>query len=79
MIATTQSGSVYEIDIEKKQIRRLSGQADPTPRQGKDGEWKEYAVLLGRVEVGAPIIITWEIEDQIFRTTITSKVVSVQE
>lgn len=46
----TESGSTYEVDEENKRVRRLAGKADPTPRQGKDGEWKSYkahAVCLG--------------------------------
>ncbi len=55
---TTISGSVYEVDTESKKIRRLNGKADPTPRQGKDGEWQSYLNDLV-VEKGAAVWIQW--------------------
>lgn len=55
----TASGSVYEVDQEKKQVRRLNGVNDPTPRQGQDGEWRTYKsmtpILVDRV-----VIIVWD-------------------
>lgn len=38
----TISGSLYEVDDENCNVRRLIGIEDPTPRQGEDGEWKEF-------------------------------------
>ncbi len=38
----TLSGSLYEVDDEASKVRRLIGVSDPTPRQGKDGEWKAF-------------------------------------
>jgi hypothetical protein len=38
----TATGSVYELDQLEKKVRRLTGVENPTPRQGTDGEWKEY-------------------------------------
>lgn len=55
---TTISGSLYEVDLDNKKIRRLNGKADPTPRQGKDGEWQGYLNNL-TVVVGEPVIIAW--------------------
>jgi len=56
----TQSGSVYEINTDSKKIRRLNGKADPTPRQGKDGEWRTYASLYPEIpKVGEQLLITW--------------------
>lgn len=45
MIHVTKSGSVYEVDVPGKRVRRLHGEQDPTPRQGKDGEWRAYAAM----------------------------------
>jgi hypothetical protein len=45
MIVKTKTGSVYEIDEQNKRVRRMQGVIDPTPRQGKDGEWKEYKTV----------------------------------
>lgn len=56
---TTVTGSVYEVDTEGKKIRRLQGKKDPTPRQGKDGEWRGYLNDL-EVKVGASVWIQWE-------------------
>lgn len=54
----TESGSVYEFDMAAKHIRRLNGTADPTPRQGKDGEWRSFESLTP-IKVGQPVLITW--------------------
>jgi len=55
---TTISGSLYEVDTENKKIRRLNGKKDPTPRQGKDGEWRGYLGELS-VTIGQPVWIIW--------------------
>ena len=54
----TETGSLYEVDQENKKIRRLNGKRDPSPRQGKDGEWQGYLNDLSIV-VGEPVIIAW--------------------
>lgn len=54
----TETGSQYEINTEAKQIRRLSGTANPTARQGKDGEWKTYD-SLSPIQVGEQVVIFW--------------------
>lgn len=55
----TASGSVYEVDQEKKQVRRLNGVNDPTPRQGQDGEWRIYKSITP-IAVGYVVIIVWD-------------------
>lgn len=55
----TESGSVYEVDHDNKRVRRLSGVKDPTPRQGKDGEWKTYVELNTELFPGCLFFI-WE-------------------
>lgn len=56
----TESGSCYEVNTDSKKIRRLKGQADPTPRMGKDGEWRPYADMLpDPVKVGSNVLIIW--------------------
>lgn len=55
----TKSGSMYEVDTSAKRIRRLIGMVDPTPRQGKDGEWRVYADLFPSPTVGKSVIIAW--------------------
>jgi hypothetical protein len=67
---TTRSGSVYQVDTANQKVRRLEGEADPTPRQGKDGEWKSYEwigclsdyILVGnegKIKVGEGALIVW--------------------
>jgi hypothetical protein len=79
--------SRYEIDLEGKRIRRLTGLFAPTPRQGADGHWRGYQVLVPEPPaVGEPMMILWAIEiaDEdadwypVARTTMTSDVVSVE-
>jgi hypothetical protein len=82
MIFTTESGSVYEV-VDNK-VRRLSGDKNPTPRIGTDGEWKK-ALSVSEPTVGLPVFITWENDIQpapIFGTipaTLTSKVISINK
>jgi hypothetical protein len=54
----TVSGSTYEVDQEAKRIRRLSGTRPAQPRQGNDGEWKDYEAL-SPIEVGSCLVIAW--------------------
>lgn len=58
MIFRTISGSSYEVDQEKKKIRRLYGKLPSTARQGQDGEWKSFADL-SELTIGRPVIIVW--------------------
>lgn len=73
----TISGSLYEVNEEENKVRRLIGVKDPTPRQGKDGEWRVY-VKISSIVPGRPVMITWRIdsEEEFFwlRTTQTSAV-----
>ena len=46
--------STYEVDTEKKLVRRMEGVFSPTPRQGEDGEWKEYHWIGYPWDAGAP-------------------------
>ena len=57
---TTVSGSVYEVNTDSKQIRRLNGAKDPTPRQGPDGQWRAYSdIAPDPPKVGASVAIRW--------------------
>lgn len=38
--------SMYELDTENKQIRRLTGNNAPTPCQGDDNEYKTYSEII---------------------------------
>lgn len=39
---STKSGSLYEVDVALKRIRRITGSHDPTGRQSADGTWQDY-------------------------------------
>lgn len=57
---TTESGSLYEVDEKAKKIRRLNGVKNPTPRTGKDGQWRTYRELHpDPVTVGRGVVIVW--------------------
>ena len=85
---TTETGSIYEVNTDSKQIRRLNGAKDPTPRQGKDGEWRSYLTIFpSPIKVGLGVIIRWGNDTALLPgtepgsavpTTITSTVVSVE-
>jgi hypothetical protein len=68
--------SAYEINKKTKQIRRLSGVSNPTPRQGKDGEWKKYE-SISEIKLNYPITIIWCVEEGIIKTTVTSNIVKI--
>lgn len=55
---TTQTGSVYELDDAAKRVRRLTGRAEPTPRQGVDGRWRTY-VDRTELRAGLPVVFAW--------------------
>jgi hypothetical protein len=38
--------SMYELDVENKQVRRLIGTKEPTYNQGNDGEYKQYSEIV---------------------------------
>lgn len=75
---TTISGSLYEVDQENKKIRRLNGNADPTPRQGKDGEWRGYLNDL-HIEVGQSVVIAWADSHQLTEETMSLLGISEKE
>lgn len=88
---TTATGSVYEVNTDSKQIRRLTGVKDPTPRQGKDGEWRTY-IDTTPIKVGQQLLIRWGDDTEaspegkileadgmaVIKTTITSPVASIE-
>lgn len=56
----TASGSMYEVDTDAKKIRRLIGKDNPTPRMGKDGEWRSYReVHPWPLQKGQSVVIAW--------------------
>jgi len=81
MVAVTASGSVYEIDEAQKRVRRLKGAKDPTPRQGADGEWKEYSDI--NVCSNGSLLIVWgsylKDNEVVLRSTQTSPVTLILE
>lgn len=85
MFFKTETGSTYEVDLKEKKIRRVLGIDDPTPRQGKDGEWKTFKSLL--IEKGEPAYIMWDpkttplLEESVggYPATVTSIVVDIIE
>ena len=78
----TETGSLYEHDEENFAIRRLIGVADPTPRQGNDGEWRTYK-SLSSIEIGKSVVIVWnmEVESDLYvaKCTTTSPVKAIFE
>jgi hypothetical protein len=89
---TTESKSIYEADLAKKKIRRVSGSNVATPSIG-DNEWRSYANITSvsgvnnELIIGKPAIIFWvsdvlpldPSEPNAMKTTITSNVLSIEE
>jgi hypothetical protein len=76
----TYSSSIYEIDEEAKKIRRLHGIKDPTPRQGNDGDWKDYKEII--IALNKQLIIVWgngtnANGEAIMKTTATSSIEAI--
>lgn len=76
MIVTTQTGSVYEIDIDAMKMRRTNKEADLR----KDGEWvsmlKEPVIEMGR----SMILYLEPLSDNCSITTrFTTKVIGISE
>lgn len=57
---TTVSGSTYEVDLQAQAIRRVGNAAGrpPTPRQGRDGQWRTYYQLALVQSPGESVSIT---------------------
>jgi hypothetical protein len=72
----TTENSAYEVNLVNKEIRRLKGSSDPTPRQGEDGVWKKYEDI-SKVRPGEPVIIIWPPDKGLAKTTVTSAVVKI--
>lgn len=68
--------SVYEVG--DKAVRRLNGDSDPTPRQGQDGDWREFLTCT-EPKIGESFVIGWRIEDGVLKSTITSMVTKIEE
>jgi hypothetical protein len=73
MRTVTTVNSVYDINEADHLIRRVKGSADPTPRQGADGAWREF-VRVGRL-VGGLLIVWGDNPDGSAACTWTSDVV----
>lgn len=78
----TESGSVYDVDVAGKRIRRLHGRHGPADTQPQDGIWRSFAGLEGP-EPGLPMVVYWAKEAPAARATDfgfrTTAVESVQE
>lgn len=64
--------SSYEVDVANKRVRRLCGVNDPTPSQGKDGEWRAYE-SCHNIEVGYSATFVW----YGFKGITTSEVIAI--
>jgi hypothetical protein len=65
--------STYEIDTVHRRIRRTTGSAAPTTRQGPDNVWKPYADIT---KVMGGYLIDWDGEGH---CTLTSPIVRETE
>jgi hypothetical protein len=70
MLRVVTQNSTYEFDTVGKRVRRLSGDAAPTARQGPDHVWKDYT-RLDKVLGG--YLIDWDGKGH---CTLTSQIVS---
>ncbi len=73
----TLSGSIYEVDENNKRVRRIFGTNNPTPRQGNDGDWRNYEQL--HLTLGNRMLVIWGQAGNIIQTTSTSTVMAIFE
>ena len=69
----TASGSTYEVDEERRLIRRVSGTHPPTENQGEDGHWQFYHAVT--VTPTGCLLIAWHGT----KGTLTSRIVETVE
>lgn len=68
----TQSGSIYEIEVETVMVRRMSNaqESTPTPRQGPDGEWKAaHSIVVMDDGFSRNLLIMWDDKGHATRTS----------
>jgi hypothetical protein len=65
----TESGSVYDVDCDGKQIRRVHGRHGPADTQPQDGIWRRFIAIDGPV-LGKAMVVYWATE--VAATTETS-------
>jgi hypothetical protein len=76
----TETGSVYELDADRKRLRRVTGAHAPTGNQGADMQWQTYIRMTPPVPVvGRMLLIVWGTDyhgagDFTVRRTMTSAV-----
>ncbi len=80
----TESGSVYDVDLDGMRIRRVHGRHGPSDSQPQDGIWRRIRGLVGPT-AGEPMIVYWATEaagatetDFGFRTTVVTEVSEVE-
>ncbi len=54
----TDSGSVYDVDLDQKRIRRVHGRLGPNDTRPQDGIWRNFVGLDGP-EVGQTMVVYW--------------------
>lgn len=70
----TASGSVYEVDEERRLFRRLSGPPHAVRRLPHDGEWRAFEAIFGP-RVGGRCLVVWDLrKDLSLEATETSEV-----
>ena len=77
----TTLNSIYQVDVDAKKVRKLTGLHPPTRNQSQtdDDGWRPYDTL---VPYGSGLLIIWGVEEvngeQILRQTFTSKVLNME-
>lgn len=74
----TTENSIYEFDAPTQRVRRLAGVGEPTPNMQRvvtpGGDWMPYTTLQRHPRYPDSILITWGLEGNVLRRTLTSKV-----
>lgn len=65
--------SLYTVDVSRRQIRRIVGINQPTPRQGHD--WRTYVALVSwPPQIGRPVLVVYGTDGSKLEGTLTSVV-----
>lgn len=80
----TDSGSVYDVDLEGKRIRRVHGRLGPNDTRPQDGIWRHFVGLDGPV-IGQTMVVYWSTQGSGatetnlgFRTTVVLEITEIE-
>jgi hypothetical protein len=75
MILRTETGSMYEVDMRAKRVRRLSGKRPTTEWRAEDGEWMSALKVIFTLD--QRMVFIWQVSDEQIQSTMTTQIIEV--